>query len=86
MSEGGAGFGIHPVGTARSTVAGGCELAAVATLAVDVTVLAVVDGIKVELLGASGARGALLVVALAVGVNLLGLKDGPTTPAKVRNS
>ena len=59
---------IHPVGAASPPVPGRRELPAVAVLAVDVSVLAVVDAVVVQLLGARRAAGALLVVALGTAV------------------
>ncbi len=83
MPERVAGLPVDPLGAAGAAVPGGRELPAVAALAVDVVVLAVVDGVELELLGAGGAGGALHVVALAVRVHLLGLEDGAAAPRAV---
>ena len=71
---------VNPPGGPCSPVTGGRELPPVAALAVDVSVGAVVDGVEVELLGAGGAAGTLLVIALSVGVNLLSLENGASAP------
>ena len=55
----------------------------VAALAVDVAVRAVAYRVVVKLLGAGGARGALLVVAPAGAAELLSLEHRAAAPASV---
>ena len=79
VSECVARFSPDPLRAAGASVAGGCVPGAVAALAVDVVVLAVKDGVVVQLLLAGLALGALVVVALASGGHLLRLKYSSAT-------
>lgn len=79
MPQSSRGFGIHPFRCPCASVPGRCKLPTVARPAVDVIVLTVVDGVEVQLLGASGAVGALFVITLAMRVDFFSLKNGTST-------
>ena len=84
MPEHVRGFLVDPTRRASAPESSRREPSLVASLAVDLLVVAVVDRVKVELLGTGQARGALLVVALAAGVDLLRFEDLAAAPTRDR--
>ena len=85
VSEGVAGLLVYPLGAASSPVAGWGEPPAVAELTVYVLVLAFIQSVVGQGLGAPVAGGALLVVATTVGADLFSLEHSATAPGKWKN-